>query len=294
MTQKRRKQRSKKPRFARDPFAEREAEKYQSPIPSREFIMSVLADAGRLMTREDLVAAFGLQGEDDIEALRRRLRAMERDGQLLRNRRGGYGLVDRMDMVRGRIIAHPDGFGFLVPDEGGEDLFMAAREMRQVMHGDRVVARVAGIDQRGRREGAMVEVSGAQHPAGGGASISKRGISFRGAGQQAHDPGYPDSARGRGGARHGQIVTVEIIEQPDKNAPAVGRVVEIIGDHLAPGMEIDVAMRAHDAAPRMAGAAWRTEIQGLNDEVSPAAKRGREDLRALAAGDHRRRGRARF
>ena len=99
MIARRKKQRSKKPGIAKDPFAEREREKYESPIPSREFIMSVLADAGRLMTREDLVAAFGLHSEDDIEAMRRRLRAMERDGQLLRNRRGGYGLVDRMEFL---------------------------------------------------------------------------------------------------------------------------------------------------------------------------------------------------
>ncbi len=280
MMQKRRKQRGKKPRFAKDPFAEREAEKYPSPIPSREFIMSVLADAGRLMTREDLVAAFGVHREDDIEALRRRLRAMERDGQLLRNRRGGYGLVDRMDMVRGRIIAHPDGFGFLVPDEGGEDLFLAPREMRQVMHGDRVVARVAGIDQRGRREGAIIEVLERNTQRLVGRIYFEAGISFvvpdhKRLTQDIRIP--PDAV---GGARHGQFVTVEIVEQPNKRSGPVGRVVEVIGDHMAPGMEINVAMRAHDVPH-----AWpdnvEEEIQGLSEKVSPAAKRSRVDLREL-------------
>ena len=108
------KKRRKKQRFPKDPFAEREAGKYQSPIPSREFILSVLEDSSQLMNREELADSFGLSRPEDIEALRRRLRAMERDGQLLRNRRGGYGLVERMDMVRGRVIGHPDGFGFLV------------------------------------------------------------------------------------------------------------------------------------------------------------------------------------
>src|SRR5210317_2279411 len=101
MTQRRKKQRSKKKRFAQDPHAEREAGKYATPIPSREFILSVLEDSRRLMTREELASAVGLHSDDDLEALRRRLRAMERDGQLLRNRKGGYGLVDRMDLVRG-------------------------------------------------------------------------------------------------------------------------------------------------------------------------------------------------
>ena len=63
-----------------------------------------------------------------------------------------------MDWCAGRVIGHPDGFGFLVPDEGGDDLFLSPRQMRAVFHGDRVVVRVTGIDRRGRREGAVVEV----------------------------------------------------------------------------------------------------------------------------------------
>jgi ribonuclease R len=280
MITRRKKQRSKKPGVAKDPFAEREREKYESPIPSREFIMSVLADTGRLMTREDLVAAFGLHSEDDIEAMRRRLRAMERDGQLLRNRRGGYGLVDRMDMVRGRVIGHPDGFGFLVPDEGGEDLFLAPRQMRQVTHGDRVVARVAGIDQRGRREGAIVEVLERNTTRVVGRIYFEAGISFVVPDHKrlTQDIRIPPEAAG--GARHGQFVTVEIVEQPGKRSGPVGRVVEVIGDHMAPGMEIDVAMRAHDV-PHAWPDVVEKEIQGLSAKVSPAAMRDRVDLRDL-------------
>jgi ribonuclease R len=272
--------RGKKQRFADDPHAGREAQKYQSPIPSREFIMSVLTDSGRLMTHEELVAAFGLDREEDVEALRRRLRAMERDGQLLRNRRGGYGLVDRMDMVRGRVIGHPDGFGFLVSDEGGDDLFLAPRQMRQVMNGDRVVARVTGIDQRGRREGAIIEVLERNTQRVVGRIYFEAGISFvvpdhKRLTQDIRIP--PESV---GEAQHGQFVTVEIVEQPNKRSGPVGRVVEVIGDHMAPGMEIDVAMRAHEL-PHAWPAAVEDEIQGLADKVAPAAKRNRVDLREL-------------
>ena len=281
MNQKRKpRRRGKKTRFAADPHAEREAQKYDSPIPSREFIMSVLADSGRPMTREDLVAAFGLHREDDLEALRRRLRAMERDGQLLRNRRGGYGLVDRMDMVRGRVIGHPDGFGFLVPDEGGDDLFLAPRQMRQVMNGDRVVARVTGIDQRGRREGAIIEVLEHNTHRVVGRIYFESGISFVVPDHKrlTQDIRIPPEAVG--GARHGQFVTAEIVEQPNKRSGPVGRVVEVIGDHMAPGMEIDVAMRAHEV-PHAWPDAVEDEIQGLSEKVSPAAKRNRVDLREL-------------
>lgn len=280
MTQRRKKQRSKKKRFAQDPHAEREAGKYATPIPSREFIMSVLTDSGRLMTREELASAVGLHSDDDLEALRRRLRAMERDGQLLRNRKGGYGLVDRMDLVRGRIIGHPDGFGFMVPEEGGEDLFLGPRQMRQAMNGDRVVARVVGIDRRGRREGAIVEVLERNTHRVVGRIYFENGISFvvpdhKRLTQDIRIP--PDAV---GGARHGQFVSAQIVEQPNKRSGPVGKVVEVIGDHMAPGMEIDVAIRAHEVPLEWPGAV-ESEIQGLSEQVSPAAKRNRVDLRDL-------------
>ncbi len=264
----------------KDPFAEREASKYSSPIPSREFIMSRLEEAGRLMTREEIAESFGLSGEEDLEALRRRLRAMERDGQLLRNRKGGYGLIDRMDMVRGRIIAHPDGFGFLVPEEGGDDLFLSPRQMRGVMHRDRVVARVTGIDRRGRREGAIVEVLERCTHRVVGRIYFENGISHVVPDHKrlTHDILVPPDQVG--GARHGQFVTVELIEQPSKRSGPVGRVVEVIGDHMAPGMEIDVAIRAHEL-PLEWPDAVEDEIQDLADKVSPAAKRGRVDLRDI-------------
>jgi ribonuclease R len=280
MIKKRRKQRGKKSRFAKDPFAEREAGKYESPIPSREFIMSVLADTGRPMTREELATAFGMHRDEEVEAMRRRLRAMERDGQLLRNRRGGYGLVDRMDMVRGRVIGHPDGFGFLVPDEGGDDLFLTPREMRQVMNGDRVVARVAGIDRRGRREGAIIEVLERNTHSVVGRIYFEAGISFVVPDHKrlTQDIRIPPEAVG--GAHHGQFVTVEIVEQPGKRSGPVGRVAEVLGDHMAPGMEIDVAIRAHEVPHRWPDAV-EEEIAGFSGKVSPAAKRNREDLREL-------------
>ncbi len=137
---------------------EREAQKYAFPVPSREAVLAHLTQRGEPMSLKRLAAELDVDGERDLDSFARRLRAMERDGQLLKNRRGRYGLIEKMDMVRGHVIGHPDGFGFLEPDEGGEDLFLSPREMRQVLHGDRVVARVAGLDARGRKEGSFVEI----------------------------------------------------------------------------------------------------------------------------------------
>ncbi len=262
-----------------DPHAGREAEKYENPIPSREFIMQLLETQGEPLTYKQLVDLLDLHDEESLEALRRRLNAMERDGQLVRNRRDGYGLIDKMDLVCGRVIGHPDGFGFLVPDEGGEDLFLTPRQMGFCMHGDRAVARIAGVDRRGRREGVLIEIleRNTQHVVGRFYQQEGRvGFVTPDNKRITHDILVP--ADYQGGARRDQIVVVELIEQPSKHAKPLGRVVEILGNHMAPGLEIEVAIRAHEI-PLAWPEAVQSEIAHLTPEVPEASKEGREDLR---------------
>lgn len=264
----------------KDPFQQRESEKYENPIPSREFIMELLEHEGRPLNREQITALLKLEDEVSIEALRRRLRAMERDGQLIYNRRGDYGLVRKMDLVRGRVIGHPEGFGFLVPDEGGGDLFLAAREMRGAMHGDRVVARVSGLDRRGRREGSVVEILERANQRVVGRYSEKAGVGFV----------TPDNKRitqeilvpsGQNyGARDGQFVLAEIMEHPTAIRQALGRVIEILGDHMAPGMEIDIAIRAYQL-PQEWSPLVEAETETLPMQVAEEDKKGRKDLRKM-------------
>ncbi len=271
---------TKKKRLTEDPNLAKEAERYERPIPSRAFIMQTLEEAGEPLTQEAIADIFDLTEEQDLEALRRRLRAMERDGQLLRDRRGRYGLVDKMDLVRGRVIGHPDGFGFLVPEEGGEDLFISARRMRGVMHGDRIVARVAGVDRRGRREAAPVEILERAHERLVGRYHCEHGVGFVTPSNPriTQDVLVPEELRD--GAEDGQIVVVELVEQPSWRAQPIGRIAEVLGEHMAPGMEIDVAIRTYEIPHE-----WPEEVEALArtipEEVPEEVKQGRVDLRHL-------------
>ncbi|VAW44360.1 3'-to-5' exoribonuclease RNase R, partial [hydrothermal vent metagenome] len=105
-----------------DPHAQREAEKYDNPIPSREFILEALEEAQKPLRIYQVAKVLEVSEEDEerYEALSRRLKAMVRDGQLIRNRRGAFGLLKKMDLIKGRVLGHPDGYGFLVPEEGGK------------------------------------------------------------------------------------------------------------------------------------------------------------------------------
>ncbi len=261
-----------------DPHAEREAEKYENPIASRELLLEMIKAHGSPTTFERLLLNLGYDDDDRIEALRRRLRAMERDGQLIRNRKGGYVPLDKSELVRGRVIGHKDGFGFLVPDEGGDDVFLSARQMRALLHGDRAVVQITGIDQRGRREGALVEVLERANAEVVGRLVLESGVAFVIPDNKriTQDVLIPQDALGE--AQDGQIVRVQLVEQPTFRNKPVGRVVEVLGDHMAPGMEIDVAIHTHGLRHE-----WPedvlAQIADLSEEVAEVDKLGRVDLR---------------
>ena len=232
-----------------DPFAGREAKNYQKPIPSREFIIQQLTDIGKPLILSKIAVLLHLKTADDLEALRRRLRAMERDGQLVRNRNKGYGLAKKMDLVRGRVIGHPDGYGFLVSEEGGTDLFLSQKEMQRLMHGDRALLNVIGIDNKGRREGALVEVLEHKTQEIVGRYCHKKGqnVAF----VQPDNRRIPlriliEGKQNQGKAKAGQIVVARILTPPTKYNPPFGQIVDIIGNEHAPGLEIDIAIRGHE------------------------------------------------
>lgn len=264
----------------KDPYQSREAQKYENPIPSREFIMLLLEQSEHPLSREQIAESLKLESEEQLEALRRRLRAMERDGQVHFNRRGGYGLVSKMNLVRGRVIGHADGFGFLVPDEGGDDIFLSARQMHACLHGDRVVARISGVDRRGRREGSIVEVLEHANHHVAGRYYFEKGVGFVVADNKRINQDILVPNDQAFGAEDGQLVVVEIMEYPSQRLQAVGRIIEILGDHMAPGMEIDVAIRSHDL-PQLWTPLVEAECETLPAEVPEEAKQGRTDLREI-------------
>jgi len=263
-----------------DPFYKRESEKYDEPIPSREFIMQVLKDYGRPMSRTHLIEALDVEEESKQTALGFRLRAMLRDGQLMQDRRGRYCLLKHINLQRGTIQGHPDGYGFFIPDLGGDDMMLSAREMREVMHGDTVLAYQTGQDRRGRLEGKIHEVIEHANMTVVGRFFSEHGIHFV----------VPDSKRLTqdisippeliSNAKDGQMVLVELLAYPSKKSQAIGKILHVIGDHMAPGMEIEVAILAH-GIPAQWPADVAASVASIPQTVDKSQLKGRTDLREL-------------
>ena len=263
-----------------DPEAAREAEKYENPIPSRELILQHLSDRGSPASREELADEFGMASEEQLEALRRRLRAMERDGQLIYTRRGTYAPVDKLDLILGRVSGHRDGFGFLVPDDGSDDLFLSPAQMRLVFDGDRALARVSGLDRRGRREGAVVEVISRAHESIVGRYYEESGVGFVVADNPKIQQEVLVTPGRNAGAKQGQFVEVKITHWPTTRFQPQGDVLEVVGNYMAPGMEIDVALRSYDI-PHVWPEAVENEARKLKPEVEEKDKEKRIDLRHL-------------
>src|SRR6202171_5427965 len=255
-------------------------ETYSTQIPSRERILEALTEEGVPVTEDKLAELLKVGSAEERQGFERRVSAMERDGQIMRNRRGAILIADKAGLVKGKVIGHPDGFGFLRPEDGKEDLFLGPKQMHKALHGDVVLARVTGVDRRGRLEASIVEVLERANQKIVGRIFIEHGVAFLIAENKRINQDIlitPDSLKG---AKEGQVVVAEIIEQPSKNAEPIGRVVEILGNYADPGMEIEIALRKHDLPYE-----WPADVEAaerrLPKQIDAKDIKGRKDLRKL-------------
>lgn len=267
---------------ANDPYAAREAAQYETPLPSRELILQVLSDQGIPLSVEQLYILLDIHA-DEREIFNKRLNAMEREGQVIRNRKGALCLPDKIHLIPGVVFGHPDGFGFLVPDDKvkhPDDLFLGPREMAQVMHGDRAMVRMAGLDRKGRPEGRIVEVLERANKTLVGRVMRGQGVTIVAAedkriNQDILIPYHLDMD-----AKVGQVVVVELTEQPSSHAMPMGKIVQILGNYADSGMEIEIALRKHKLPYEFKPEALK-QAESYPKTVQPADYKGRIDLREL-------------
>ena len=264
----------------KDPHFEREQDKYENPIPSREYIIEYLRSQKSPITRDSIAAALQIHDEEQLEALRRRLRAMERDGELVFTRGQSYGLPEKMDLIPGIVLGHREGYGFFKPDEGGDDLFISNRDMLMYFHGDKVLAQKAGMDRKGRREARIVRLIQPRSAAIVGRFHVDSGMAFVIADDKRITQEILIASEDRNGARQGDVVVVELTRRPGRFVKAAGKVTEVLGKQMAPGMEIEIALRNYDL-PHTWSAAIEKKLRRIPDEVTESDKVGRVDLRAL-------------
>ncbi|KAA3622301.1 MAG: ribonuclease R [Proteobacteria bacterium] len=246
---------------------------------SRKNILRVLGDAGEPMTLAEIGVAFGISGKKGGEQVLSHLNALIKSGTIIRNRRNRFALSDRMDMVTGRVVGHREGFGFVSRAGEGPDLYLSSREMQRVLHSDKVLARVKNIDSRGRHEGAVVSLleQGPHHLVG--RFVQDRGIGFVVPDDSRFSQDVVVHSDDQGAARDGMIVVVEITTHPFEHRRLGGRIIECIGEHLAPGMETEIAIRKHEIPWEWPEEVTREVVAGDFSDAGVVPEEGRTDLR---------------
>ena len=267
----------------KDPFLKREKQRYEHPLPSREWIIELLEQKGVPSKIEVLARELSIT-EEEYEFFERRLKAMARDGQVLINRRGAVCAADKLDLVKCRIEAHKDGFGFavpLTPTKDG-DFVLYERQMRGIMHGDIVTVRPAGIDRRGRREGTVLDIFERAQSKVVGRFYMDRGVAILEAEDKRLNQSIvlePDSVA-HFKPESGQVIVGEIETYPEQNRPAVAKIIEVLGDYADSGMEIEIAVRKHHL-PHQFSEACAKAAKKIPDHVRKSDLKGRVDLRDL-------------
>ncbi|WP_336598684.1 ribonuclease R [Paraburkholderia bengalensis] len=250
--------------------------KYPYPIPSREEILGVLRTSETPLAANDIAEALSIKRQER-EGFFKRLAAMERDGQIRLDQRGHYQLTHPSNFVAGRVQGHRDGYGFLIRDDGQDDLFLPTGEMQKVMHNDRVLARIVGYDRRGRPEGHIVEVTDRANKRVIGRLLNENGALIVAPEEKriGHDILITQNTKK---AKVGQVVVVELTDFPSRHSQPLGRVVEVLGDIDDPGMEIEIAVRKYGVPHEFSQAAL-DDAAKLPDEVRPVDIKHRVDLR---------------
>ena len=204
-----------------DPFRDREASKYDNPIPSREYILEHIASVGRPVTHPELCEAFGLKDDDSIEAARRRLIAMCRDHQLVSNFDDAYSPVVESDLIEGYVQGQKDGHGFLLRKDA-DDIFLSPRQMQSVMDGDLVVVRLSGKTIKGRLDGVVVEIKERKHSTLVGRYYEESGSAFVTPENPRISQDIMIEQSSGLSPKHGQYVLVEIVSYAERHVAAKG------------------------------------------------------------------------
>jgi ribonuclease R len=253
-------------------------QKSRTPLSPERAVLGVLRQAGRPLRLDEVVAELGPSGAAQAE---QQLQELVRRGEVVLNRRGQYCLREQLPgLTVGTVQAHRNGDGWLLPDDGGAQVYLPGHQMREVMHGDRIAARIEGARFRGKAQGTIVEV------------LERRTREVVGRLQLESGIGYvtPDNPRithrvliptaQQGGAESGQIVLVELTQQPSRTGGPVGRISRVLGDHGAPGMETDIAIHSY-GLPSEFPAEVVAEAEAYGSRIPSDAIAGREDLRSL-------------
>jgi ribonuclease R len=242
-------------------------------------IIKWMEEEDRPVLFREILQGLGLE-KDQRQNAKSLLKGIADEGKIVRIRGNRYGLPSKMNLVVGKVKCHPDGYGFVIPEEEGEeDIFISPRNLKDAMHGDRVVARVESIRKKGK-EGSVIRIldRGIRKVVGKFMKAPHYSYIFPDDERVLQEIYIPDGETKR--ARPNQIVVVEITRHPVERARPEGRVTHILGYPDDPEVEPQIIIHKYDLPYRFSPAASR-EALSLPHAPSSQDYEDRVDLRGI-------------
>ncbi|QCI22463.1 ribonuclease R, partial [Buchnera aphidicola] len=246
-----------------DPYQKREASKYKNPIPSREYIASWLKKCNTLTSQKHLERKFGINHKTEKTALRRRLKAMEQDGQIIYTRNRFYITPENLKIVKGKVIGHKDGYGFLRTETLKEDLWLSSEQMKLCIHGDVILAQILKSNRNRRNSARFLKLLQPNNTLIVGRYYT----------HESNKIVIPNDTRFnfkififssiQENISIGSIVVVKLKQYFRRKNKIQGLIVEVLGKKMNTNLAIDIALRTHSIP-----SSWSTEVKEQVDKIS--------------------------
>lgn len=254
--------------------------KYRFKLPERHDIFSYLKNSDGTHTLDGIANGLAVESGAPQREFFKRIRAMQCAGQIVCNKLGVYDVADSDTLFQGVVMGHADGYGFLRVENVAHDMYLPPSEMRSLLHGDRVTARLGSLDKRERKVANVVEVlqRANQHIVG---RYSKRedGIFVVPRDKRIHRQILITKSSGIS-AKNGQYVEVYIDQQPCPSSQPIGHVVHVFEKDSEQGIAVNLAIRSRDI-PDVWSPEVLQEVEHFSDHIDAEAIKDREDIRHL-------------
>ncbi|QCI17359.1 ribonuclease R [Buchnera aphidicola (Aphis helianthi)] len=266
-----------------DTYQKNDYKKYINRIPSRESILSFLKEHKNLINQKKIENKFSINNQEDKKALHFRLKAMERDNQIIYTCNRYYIISENLNIVTGKVIGHRDGYGFLRTETLKEDLWLSIKQMKLCIHGDIILARVIKSEKKGRNSAKVLKVLKPNNVLIVGRYYVEKKIKFV----------IPDDNRFNfkifvfsstltKKLAIGSIVVVKLNKNFLKKKNKIkGIIVEILGGkEMRTTLAIDIAIRTH-SIPYLWPKEVKNQIYEINDKIDQKELKNRIDLRHI-------------
>ena len=251
---------------------------------STDIVLKYLSQRNEPANTKAIAETLGRIGKQGREETFKILEQLRDDGKVMQLSKHRWAMKHAIHQHRGRVVGHADGHGYVLTEETKEKVFLRSQDMQEVLHDDIVEIRISGRDRRNKLFGQILEVVERGNSSIVGRYYQENNLNFVMPDDQRIGQDIFVLPEHTNGAKEGQVVMVKITKPPSKHFQPVGEIIEVLGDHMAPGMEIEIALRKHQL-PHQWPSAVTKQISQFAEEVSEAdfadTKLKRKDIRDL-------------